>query len=115
MARHGRPKLSGRRRIGDHRPQQGSDYRRGRNIWPQDLEWAVEKIEHVRAGDVAAFAVPDQDDSEQVVLVVECRLSDPAARAALRREISAVVQRSAGVSCEVVLTRPNALTLPPKA
>ncbi|HLW26266.1 MAG TPA: fatty acyl-AMP ligase [Kiloniellales bacterium] len=82
----------------------------GRNIWPQDLEWAVEKIEHVRAGDVAAFAVPDQDDSEQVVLVVECRLSDPAARAALRREISAVVQRSAGVSCEVVLTRPNALT-----
>jgi len=82
----------------------------GRNIWPQDLEWAVEKLENVRAGDVAAFAVTDQEEKEQVVLVVECRLSDPAARENLRREISAVVQRSAGVSCEIVLTRPNALT-----
>jgi len=31
----------------------------GRNIWPQDLEWAVEKVEGVRQGGVAAFSVDD--------------------------------------------------------
>src|SRR5690606_2778867 len=82
----------------------------GRNIWPQDLEWAVEKLEQVRAGDVAAFSVTDQEDNERVVVVVECRLADAEERAALRREISAVVQRTAGVSAEVVLTRPKVLT-----
>ncbi len=29
----------------------------GRNIWPQDIEWAVEKLDAVRDGDVAAFAI----------------------------------------------------------
>ncbi len=48
----------------------------GRNIWPQDLEWAVERIEAVRAGDVAAFSVTGDDDREQVVVVVQCRTSD---------------------------------------
>src|SRR5690554_3028119 len=73
----------------------------GRNIWPQDLEWAIEKLEQVRAGDVAAFAAADQDESERVVLVIECRLSDAAARDSLRREIGALVQRSAGVTGEI--------------
>ena len=27
----------------------------GRNIWPQDIEWAVEKVEGVRSGGVAGF------------------------------------------------------------
>ena len=29
----------------------------GRNIWPQDIEWAAERIEPLRSGDVAAIAV----------------------------------------------------------
>ena len=48
----------------------------GRNIWPQDLEWAVEHLDGVRAGDVAAFAVNRDDDSERVVAVVQCRAAD---------------------------------------
>ena len=48
----------------------------GRNIWPQDLEWAVEHLDGVRPGDVAAFAVPCDDDSERVVAVVQCRATD---------------------------------------
>jgi fatty-acyl-CoA synthase len=82
----------------------------GRNIWPQDLEWAVERLEGVRAGDVAAFAVSDDGEGEKVVVLVECRLSDDEARQALRREIAATVHRSAGVNCEVVLTAPRSLT-----
>ena len=56
----------------------------GRNIWPQDLEWAVEHLDGVRAGDVAAFAVNRDDDSEQVVAVVQCRATTPAAQEQLR-------------------------------
>jgi len=82
----------------------------GRNIWPQDIEWTVEKLEQVRAGDVAAFAVAAEDEGERVVLVVECRLAEAPAREMLRREIAAAVQRAAGVACEIVLTKPNALT-----
>ncbi len=82
----------------------------GRNIWPQDIEWAVEKLDAVRAGDVAAFSVGDHMDRERVVVVVECRLQQPAEQANLRQMVAAVVNRLAGVECEVVLAPPRSLT-----
>lgn len=82
----------------------------GRNIWPQDIEWAVEKLDAVRAGDVAAFAVTDSLDRERVVVVVECRQTRPAEQAELRHQIAAVVNRLAGIECEVVLAAPRSLT-----
>jgi len=82
----------------------------GRNIWPQDLEWAIERLDGLRAGDVAAFAVSGDDDLERVVVIVECRRQRSEERDALRREIAAVVQRVAGVECEVVLAPPRSLT-----
>ncbi len=82
----------------------------GRNIWPQDLEWAVERLPEVRAGDVAAFAVAGGEDREEVVVVVvECRLADPAARARLRREVRGTVARTAGIDCRVALVPPRSL------
>ncbi len=82
----------------------------GRNIWPQDIEWAVEKLDGVRAGDVAAFSVGDDHDRERLVVVVECRLQQPAEQAQLRRLVATVVNRLAGVECEVVLAAPRSLT-----
>jgi fatty-acyl-CoA synthase len=74
----------------------------GRNIWPQDLEWAAESVDGVRTGSVAAFSV-DDDGDERVVIVVECYFAEPARQRALVREISAVIHRTAGVHCEVML------------
>jgi fatty-acyl-CoA synthase len=82
----------------------------GRNIWPQDIEWAVEKLEAVRAGDVAAFSVGDDMDRERLVVVVECRVQQPLEQARLRQAIAGVVNRQAGVDCEVVLAPPRSLT-----
>jgi fatty-acyl-CoA synthase len=82
----------------------------GRNIWPQDLEWAIEHVEGVRAGDVAAFAVTDEEDRERVVVVVECRASNPVHRRQLRQAVRATVQRVASVECEVVLAPSGSLT-----
>lgn len=75
----------------------------GRNIWPQDLEWAVESLTEVRTGSVAAFSVDDDDGDERVVIVVECYFAEAARQRALVRDISAVIHRTAGVHCEVML------------
>ncbi|MEK0082360.1 fatty acyl-AMP ligase [Benzoatithermus flavus] len=82
----------------------------GRNIWPQDVEWAVEQLDGVRAGDVAAFAVNGDDDRERVVVVVQCRAMLEKAQEELRAAVAAVVRRVAGVECEVVLAPTRSLT-----
>jgi fatty-acyl-CoA synthase len=81
----------------------------GRNIWPQDIEWAAEQIEPLKSGDVAAFAVEGEDGDDDVVVLVQCRLIDDVEIEKLRREVSAVVHHSAGVECSVVLVPPKSL------
>ena len=81
----------------------------GRNIWPQDIEWSAEQIEPLRSGDVAAFAVEGEDGEDEVTVLVQCRLQDEAAVAALRHEVAAIVHRSAGIECNVVMVPPKSL------
>jgi fatty-acyl-CoA synthase len=84
----------------------------GRNIWPQDLEWAAEDaIAELRRGDVAAISVEnkDQEDAERIVVLVQCRTSDPEARVKLQREVAAVLQKSMAVEAAVVLVPPHGL------
>ncbi|MCS4503128.1 fatty acyl-AMP ligase [Arhodomonas aquaeolei] len=81
----------------------------GRNLWPEDLEQAVEQEPDVRTGDVSAFAV-DDDGGERVVLVLQCRLTGSEARTELRARVQARVQAHFGVSPEVDLV--GAHTLP---
>jgi len=81
----------------------------GRNIWPQDIEWAAEQIEPLRSGDVAAFAVEGEDGDDDVVVLVHCRLAGAAEMEELRHKVSAVVHHSAGVECSVVLVPPKSL------
>jgi fatty-acyl-CoA synthase len=81
----------------------------GRNIWPQDLEWAAEQIEPLRSGDVAAFAVEGNYDEDEVVVLIQCRLSGVAQMEKLRRQVQAAVHRTAGIDCNVVLVPPRSL------
>jgi fatty-acyl-CoA synthase len=81
----------------------------GRNIWPQDLEWLVEQdIDGVRNGDVAAFSV-DQAESEDIILLVQCRATDQTARASLRQTVADTVRAAVGVNCSVILVSHNSL------
>jgi fatty-acyl-CoA synthase len=82
----------------------------GRNIWPQDIEWAVEKIEGVRKGGVAAFSV-DDGYGERIVVVVERRGMSAEAQMNLRRDIARVIQSAAGAPAEIVLARPHSMVL----
>ena len=81
----------------------------GRNIWPQDIEWAVEaEVEALRDGDVAAFPV-DDGASEQVVLAVHCRKHADEERAALRQAVVEAARAHIGIDCRVELLPPNSL------
>ncbi len=84
----------------------------GRNIWPQDLEWAAEDaVAELRRGDVAAISItdPDKEDSEAIVVLVQCRSSDPEAREKLKRDVAAVLQQAMAVESTVVLVPPHGL------
>ena len=82
----------------------------GRNIWPQDLEWSVERsVPEVRTGDVAAFSV-EEDGQEVLVLAVEARgLADPAASQKLIETVSDTVRTSHGLDSRIILVAPGSL------
>jgi fatty-acyl-CoA synthase len=81
----------------------------GRNVWPQDLEWTAEKeTGGLRGGDVAVFSVFD-DDGEHVVALVQCRISDEAARAGLRAQVANLLRARHGLDVQVVLAPPHSL------
>ena len=82
----------------------------GRNIWPQDIEWAVEKVEGVRGSGVAAFSV-DDGAGERIVVIAERRGMDADALAALKREIALVIQNAAGAPAEVVMAKPHSMVM----
>ncbi len=81
----------------------------GRNIWPQDIEWAVEHIEPLRDGDVAAFAGENSDGTDSVIVLVQCRSKDKGEIEDMRRQVSATVNRTSGVECQVVMIPPRSL------
>jgi fatty-acyl-CoA synthase len=81
----------------------------GRNVWPQDLEWTAEReIDALRSGDVAVISLSDADQ-ERVIALVQCRTSDPAARAALEGEVERLLRSRHGLEIQVVLTPPHSL------
>lgn len=82
----------------------------GRNIWPQDLEWTIEKLPGIRSGCVAAFSVDIEKESEKVVVVAETRLSQEQEQQSLVQEILFNIRRTAGVDCQAILVPPRSLT-----
>ncbi len=81
----------------------------GLNIWPQDVEWAVEALEEVRGSDVACFSVIEPDGNERMIVVLQCRMHDAAARESLRKKVVATVRKTCGADCRVVLVPPKTL------
>src|SRR5229473_588509 len=78
----------------------------GRNVWPQDIEWAIEARKVTKNGDAAAFSV-DTADGERVVVAVLARVSGEEARQALSRDVAGAVREAVAVDCDVVLVPPT--------
>lgn len=81
----------------------------GRNIWPQDLEWAAEQaFTSLRSRDVAVFSV-DKDQHEAVVALVQCRAINPDDRKKLQEDMTNLFRREHGVEVSVILVPPHSL------
>ncbi len=81
----------------------------GRNVWPQDLEWTAEQeLAGLRSGDVAAFAV-DGEAEEKLVILVQCRSSDPEVRRKLAEDVAALLRARHSVDPQVHLVGAHAL------
>jgi fatty-acyl-CoA synthase len=78
----------------------------GRNVWPQDIEWAIEARKVTKNGDSAAFSV-DTVDGERVIVAVLARVSGEEARQALARDVAGAVREAIAVDCDVVLVAPT--------
>ncbi len=74
----------------------------GRNIWPQDIEVAVEALPRLRRGDACAFSV-EANGAEQVVVLVQSFAGSPEELKALVGDIRQTVREVAGVDCRIEL------------
>ena len=85
--------------------------RRGRHIYPDEIESAVGELEGVRKGCVVAFGTKEPNTAtEKLVVLAETRLMDPTARAQLKARITASVVDCVGEPPEdVVLVAPHAI------
>ncbi len=82
--------------------------RAGRNIYPEELEAAIGKIDGIRAGNVAVFGSRDKSaGTERLIVLAESRKKEPV-RAKLVQHISGLVTDLVGLPPEdVVLAPPN--------
>lgn len=82
---------------------------RGRNIWPQDLEYIAEQRPEVRSGDAVAFAVEGPDGDDQAVVLVQSRERDDTKRAALVERVKGAINHELLVDCRVELVPAHTL------
>jgi len=75
----------------------------GRNIWPQDLEQIAERQPEFRPGDALAFAVPDVDGTDTIVIMVQSREKDAEQLAELGKRLHGLVLGEMGVECRIEL------------
>jgi fatty-acyl-CoA synthase len=78
----------------------------GRNVWPQDIEWAIEAQKVVKNGDAAAFSI-ESAEGERVVVAVLARVAGDEAKLALARDVAGAVREAVAVDCDVVLVPPT--------
>jgi fatty-acyl-CoA synthase len=83
---------------------------KGRNIWPQDIEYLAESQTGIRTGDAMAFFVPDQYGEEQAIVMVECRETDKQKRLGLVNRLDRTIRQELGIDCLIELVSRNTLT-----
>jgi fatty-acyl-CoA synthase len=74
----------------------------GRNIWPQDIEWAIEALPRLRRGDACAFSA-DVASGEEVIVLVQGLVGETAEREGLLGSIRQAVKETVGVDCRIEL------------
>lgn len=75
----------------------------GRNIWPQDIEWAAQAAAPHRCGRACAFSIGGAGDDKQIMLLLECRTRDPQLLNEIHTTVSAAIRLEVGVPVKLQL------------
>ncbi len=75
----------------------------GRNIWPQDIEWAAQAAAPHRCGRACAFSIGGAGDDKQIMLLIECRTRDPQLLQDIHSTVSAAIRLEVGVPVQLQL------------
>ena len=75
----------------------------GRNIWPQDIEWAAQAAAPHRCGRACAFSMGGAGDNKQIMLLLECRTRDPQLLAEIHTTVTAAIRLEVGVPVQLQL------------
>lgn len=78
---------------------------RGRNIWPQDIEYIAEQEPEIHSGDAIAFVT----SQEQIILQIQCRVGSEQRRAQIVHSLAARIQSEFGVSADIELLPPHSI------
>lgn len=73
----------------------------GRNIWPQDIEWAAEAVPPLRRGDACAFAV-EVEQTQEIILLVQGVATALTENDALSGQLRQVTRETTGIDCRIV-------------
>jgi fatty-acyl-CoA synthase len=75
----------------------------GRNIWPQDIEWAAQAAAPHRCGRACAFAIGGAGDEKTIMLLLECRTRDPKLLEEIYAAVTAAIRLEVGVPVKLML------------
>jgi len=75
----------------------------GRNIWPQDIEWAAQAAAPHRCGRACAFAKGGAGDEKTIMLLLECRTRDQKLLEEIYTAVTAAIRLEVGVPVHLML------------
>ena len=75
----------------------------GRNIWPQDIEWAAQAAAPSRCGRACAFAVGGSGDEKDIILLLACRTRDEDLLAEIHTTVSSAIRLEIGAPVKLIL------------
>lgn len=75
----------------------------GRNIWPQDIEWAAQAAAPHRCGRACAFAIGGAGDQKDIMLLLECRTRNPKLLEEIYTAVTAAIRLEVGVPVRLML------------
>ncbi|KAA1051662.1 fatty acyl-AMP ligase [Pseudocitrobacter sp. 73] len=77
----------------------------GRNIWPQDIEYAAEKELGIHSGNAIAFVTAQ----EHIVLQIQCRISSEEHRQQTLHALTSRIQSEFGVTADIEFVPPHSI------
>ncbi len=82
---------------------------RGRNIWPQDIEYVAESEPEIRSGDAIAFVTEEHGEGAKIILQIQCRVTSEDRREQIIHSLTGRIQSEFGVAVDIVLLPPHSI------